>query len=301
MDRLSTETIVLILIIYCNVEIFNVTCKHLLNLHVMKKKFFFFLSMVAFVQLTLAQNNFTVIKVTGSIVIERTGSPLGIGTSFAQNENLLFKMPESRAAVINPQRGRFLLTSENLDEFKNSKSNFLPSAGKISTRAVLTKPKFINLKDQLEGNCVILNEIKIKIDTTVYPMTAKKYFYISYDYNNRTINKKLAYNKDTLIIKKNELITIDGREISDPQIKQMNLLYLIEADSYISSPVTSFTPVFPDSKILVQEIKVIVDQMEMNTYNAKLNEISAFFQDFYGKIDENSLKKWLNENFGLEK
>jgi hypothetical protein len=132
-------------------------------------------------------------------------------------------------------------------------------------------------------------------------MTAKKYFYISYDYNNRTINKKLAYNKDTLIIKKNELITIDGREISDPQIKQMNLLYLIEADSYISSPVTSFTPVFPDSKILVQEIKVIVDQMEMNTYNAKLNEISAFFQDFYGKIDENSLKKWLNENFGLEK
>jgi hypothetical protein len=39
----------------------------------------------------------------------------------------------------------------------------------------------------------------------------------------------------------------------------------------------------------------------MKTYNEKLNEISAFIREFYGKIDENSVKTWLNKNFGLKK
>lgn len=243
----------------------------------MKKKSIFLLSLVLYVQLTFAQYNFTVIKVSGNIVIERTGSSLGIGTSFAQNENLLFKIPESRAAVINPQRGRFLLTSGNLTEFRNSKSNFLPSAGKISMRAVGTSPEVNNLKDQFEGNYVIFNEIKIKIDTTVYPLTNKKYFYITYDYKNRTINKKLAFNKDTLLIRKNELLTVDGKEITDPQINQMKLVYLETGETYVSAPVCSFTPVFPDFKILSQEIKIIIGQMEMKTYNEKLNENISFY------------------------
>jgi len=266
----------------------------------MKKKSIFLLSVVLYVQLTYAQDNFTVIKVSGNIVIERTGSSLSTGTAFAQNENLLFKIPESRAAVINPRRGRFLLTYENLAEFRNSKSNFLPSAGKISTRNIGTSPKVNDLKDQFEGNYVIFNEIKIKIDTAVYPLSGKKFFYITYDYKNKTINKKLAFNIDTLLIKKNELLTVDGKEIPDPQINQMKLVYLEEGAANVSTPVCFFTPVFPDFKILTQEIKIIIDQMDMKTYNEKINEISAFIREFYGKVDENNLKKWLNENFGLK-
>jgi hypothetical protein len=226
---------------------------------------------------------------------------LGIGTSFAQNENLLFKIPDSRAAVINPQRGRYLLTSENLAEFKNSKSNFLPSAGKMSTRGGLSNLENIDLKDQFEGNCVILNVNRMKIDTTLYPMTDKKYFYITYDYNNKTINKKLAFSADTLLIKKNELLTVGGKQITDPQINQMKLIYLKEGETFVSVPISSFTPVFPDSKTFSQEIGIMIAQMNMKTYNEKLNEISAFINEFYGKVDENNLKIWLKENFSLKK
>jgi hypothetical protein len=266
----------------------------------MKKKSIFLLLLVFYIQFTYAQDYFTVIKVSGNIVIERTGSSLSIGTAFAQNENLLFKIPESRAAVINPRRGRFLLTSENLTEFRNSKSNFLPSAGKISTRSIGKNPKVIKLEDQFEGDYVFLNDIKIKIDTAVFPLSDKKYFYITYDYQNKTINKKLAFNKDTLLIKKNELLAVDGKEIPDPQINQMKLIYLETGEIYVSTPVCSFTPVFPDFKILSQEIKIIIDQMEKKTYNEKVHEISALVLEFYGKVDENNLKKWLNENFGLK-
>jgi hypothetical protein len=265
----------------------------------MKKKSIFLLSVVLYVQLTFAQDNFTVIKVSGNIVIERTGSSLSIGTAFAQNENLLFKIPESRAAVINPQRGRFLLTSGNIDEFRNSKSNFLPSAGKMSTRSIGKRPRINDLKDQFEGNYVIFNEIKILIDTTVFPLSGKKYFYFTYDYKSKTINKKLAFNIDTLLIEKAELLTVDGKVIQDPQINQMKLVYLQEGETYVSTPICSFTPVFPDFKILTKEIKIIIDQMDMKTDYEKLNEISSFIHEFYGKTDENILKQWLNENFGL--
>jgi len=266
----------------------------------MKRKSVFFLFVVLLVHATYAQDLFTVIKVSGDIVIESTGSSLDIGTSFAQNENLVFKIPESWAAVINPARGRYLLTSGNLTEFKNSKSNFLPAAGKISTRTIGTNPKATDLKDEFEGNCVILNEIRVKIDTTVYPMSDKKFFYITYDYEGKTINKKLAFTSDTLLIKKNELLIVDGAEIPDPEINQMVLIYFEGGETSVSTPVCSFAPVIPDFIIFTQEIRIMIELMANKTYNEKLNEISAFIQEFYGKIDDNNLKMWLNRYFDLK-
>jgi hypothetical protein len=267
----------------------------------MKKKLVFLLTVCLFFELSDAQDNFTVIKVSGNIVIERTGSSLTQGTAFSQNENLLFKIPESRAAVINPQRGRFLLTSDNLTEFRTSKSNFLPPTGKISTRAFGTTSKPEDIKTVLLGNIAILNDIKIVIDTSVYPLADDKFFYVSYGYNNKTINKKLSFNKDTLLIKKNELLLVDGKVIQNPDIKEMKLTYLAAGDPYISTPVSTFTPVFPDNDLLKQELKILISQMSTRTYNEKISEISSYLQDFYGKVDENSLKIWLNKNLGFKK
>jgi len=266
----------------------------------MKKKFVFLLFLVLFIKATFAQDLFTVIKVSGNIVIERTGSSLDIGTSFAQNENLVFKIPESRAAVINPQRGRFLLTSENNAEFKNTKSTFLPAAGKISTRGMETKPETTDLKDLFQGDFVILNEMKVKIDTLTYHLSDKEFFYISYDYQGRTINKKLAFTHDTLLIKKNELLIVNGTEINAPKISEMVLNYFKEGESYVSTPVSSFTPVLPDFFSLTQEIRLMIDMMANMTYDEKVYEISVFIREFYGKIDENNLKMWLNRYLDLK-
>lgn len=249
-----------------------------------------------------AQDYFTVIKVSGNIVIERTGSSLGIGTSFSQNENLLFKIPDSRAAVINPDRGRFLITSENLSTFRTSKSNFLPPAGKISTRAINTGRGITDLKNHFEGNYLILDEIRLKIDTMTYPMSDKRFFFITYDYQNRPVNKKLAFSHDTLFIKRNELLAVDGNIIPDSLVHSMKLAYLIVgSESYSASPVCSFTPVFPDNKALGQEVKVIYEMLASKSYNEKMNEINAYVREFYGKFDDASLQKWLFENFGIKK
>jgi len=258
-----------------------------------------FLLMVFCVRTAYSQDYFTVIKVSGNIVIERTGTPLDIGTSFSQDENLLFKVPDSRAAVINPQKGRFIITSQNIAEFKSLKSNYLPSAGKISTRSVGFSSRRDDLRKQIEGNYVILDESRIKVDTDFFPLTDKNYFYITYDFNDKIINKKLEFNEDTILIRKNELLAIDGIVIPDPRIQIMKLVYLEEGQENSSEIICSFLPVFPDLAQLKQEIKVILEQMEMSPYEEKLREISAFIKEFYGNLDEPNLKRWLSENFNL--
>lgn len=246
-----------------------------------------------------AQDKFMVIKVTGNIIVERTGLPLGTGTSFTQNENLLFKIPDSRALVINEQKGRFLITSQNAGEFKNLKSNYLPSAGKISTRSVGISSRRDEFRKQFEGNYVMLDKTEIRVDTDIFPLSDKKYFFLTYDYNNKIINKKLAFSNDLIIINRDELLTVDGVVIPDPKIDEMKLVYMQEGEEYGSEIIGSFKPVFPDIGQLKQEIKVISDQMEMNPYNEKIAAITEFIKDFYGKTDENNLKRWLTENFNI--
>ncbi len=266
----------------------------------MRKVIFFLLSFVFFVSGANSQDYFTVIKVNGSIIIERTGNALGTGTSFARNESLLFRIPESRAAVINPELGRFLLTSENVDEFKNSKSSFLPSSGKIRTRSIINATDKYDLSAQLEDNYLMLDENRILIDTSIYPMNSKEFFFLTYDYQNRTINKRLSFIADTLIIRQPELLAVDGSEIPASDIKQMKLIYYQERDSFLLKPVCSFSPVFPDLNALWKEISVIIHQMEMNTSVEKFDEISAFIREFYGNIDETNLRRWLEETTGFK-
>ncbi|MCB8994623.1 MAG: hypothetical protein H6538_03335 [Bacteroidales bacterium] len=247
-----------------------------------------------------AQDKFTVIKVTGNIVIKRTGSPLDIGTAFNQDENLSFNNSASRAAVINPQRGRYLLTADNAADFRSSKSEFLPPANKISSRGIGLILSVNDLKNYFEGSFVILDEIKIKLDPQIFPMNEKKYFYIRYNYKNETINKKLGFSNDTLIISRNELFTIDGKQIPNPEISEMKLMYMEEGLNYVSTPICSFTPVFPDEQELKKEVGIILKQTSSRTFKDKLNEVSAFITEFYGKPDLDNLKNWLSSNFSPE-
>ena len=81
-----------------------------------------------------AQTNYKVIKVNGKIQYVRTGSAMTLGDVFAEDESLSFETPTSRAAVINPAKGRFILTPESASQLSGARSNFLPAMSNISTR-----------------------------------------------------------------------------------------------------------------------------------------------------------------------
>ena len=239
-----------------------------------------------------AQVNYKVIKVSGEIEIIKTGQDLESGVIFEESEKLDFKTKASRATVINPKKGRMILS---YDETSPNKSSYLPPMGNISTRGgVITN--IIDLKNHFNGDLVLLNKIELSIPIEDFKMDEENFFFIKYLYNDEEINKKLSYEDTKLIISKSDLYMIDGSPIEIPESKNMRLYYMNNGSH---SFIAEFVMVAPDDKSLKDEIEIIIDEMKDKSKEEKITEVNSFIIDFYGKVDIDDVTEWLEKNFDL--
>jgi len=248
-----------------------------------------------------SQENFKVIKVNGTIVIKAKGISLETGTVFAENEDLLFRSEDATAAVINSQKGRMILTNANHD-LKTAKSNFLPSMYNISTRGGAIS-NLADLQNHFSGNYVVLDKLSMTIDRSNFPMDNSHFFFIKYLYKNETINKKLSFSGDTLIIDKKNLYTVDGNPIPSPDNPSVSLYYMNGKDingKDILIMINTFNLLFPDMAQLKKEVKIIVDEMKGKTFKEKFNETNSYINDLYGKVYQVCLLDWLRNSMGLK-
>ena len=125
-----------------------------------------------------AQTNYKVIKVNGTIRYVRTGNQMSLGDEFADNEDLTFGTPGSRAAVINPERGRFILTPQSAHQLSGAKSNFLPAMGNISTRGGALN-SLNDIQNQFTGPVAILYQASWYINPYQFPMDENSFFYLN--------------------------------------------------------------------------------------------------------------------------
>ena len=259
----------------------------------MKHYIILFILLIA--NLTYGQSeNYTVIKVQGSILQKKSGDALTQGSVFASDEQLLFETSDSRAAVIGSTRGRFILKSGNS---ATASSNLLPAMSNMSSRAGALI-NFIDLQNHFKGNYLVLNKTAIRINTDNFPMDIKNLFYIRYEYKNEAINKKLTYKADTLYIDKKELFMVDGKPIPTTATKEVKLFYMETGNK--STLINEFTLVTPDNQELKREIQIILDTMKDKSYEDQVGEIVSYLNEYYGKPDKNNIKKWLRWNFGLK-
>jgi hypothetical protein len=251
--------------------------------------------LVAFGIVSQSQENFTVIKVNGTIMLRSRGVQLQTGTVFSGNEELLFRSEDATAAVINPEKGRLILTSRNHD-LGTAKPNFQPSMYSVSTRAAL--PKMVATpEERFSGRIVLLDKIMIRMDRSYYPMDAGNFFFLRYIYNGETINKKLSYSGDTVIIDRKALLTVDGQPIAGPDNSRMEMYYMRATEAALFG---NFEMILPDTEQLTREVGVIIEQFRQKNYREKVAEINAYIGDFYGKADDSDLKAWLKAVYGLK-
>jgi hypothetical protein len=241
------------------------------------------------------QENFKVIKINGTIVNEQSNSNLVSGSVFNDNDKLKFGNTSSRAAVISP-KGRYILQSNNSD-IAYAKSFLTPAMSNMSSRsgAIVNQ---VDLQNHFSGNYLIFKIDKIKVSKDNFPMDENNFFYIRYDYNGESINKKLSYNDDILIIDQKELIAVDGKPIPNPDIKHMELLYYKKAEGK-SISVGEFKPVFVVDADLKSEINIILSDLKAKTKKEKIDVILSYINDFYGKPNKENLIDWLEANFQL--
>lgn len=255
----------------------------------MLKKLTFFICFIFLLQYTFSQNtDYYVIKVQGEIVKAADNQPLRSGLSVSENDEFLFKSNISRAAVINPSRGQFVLSPPEDYSSSGSKALFMPPIQNISSRAGGTMFNKIDFQNHFKDDYLILNEVKIHVDTNSYPLNAKQFFYVNYAHEGEPINKKLSSDIDSLVLAKSELFKVDGEPIEAPEQVQLKLFYMNKDEA---SLICDFMANFPDENQLIKELN---NMKEFLDDTSKFKSLAYdFIHEFYGELAQEDFNTFM--------
>lgn len=251
---------------------------------------------LAFVYKPVTIDTYKVIKVTGVITYKKNNKNVAQGDLFPENEQIVFKTSESKAAVISTAKGRFIL-APGADKKYDVKANLLPASSNVSSRsgAVIN---IIDLQNMFTGNYVVLGKAKIHINKDNFPMNDNSFFFLRYKYKGEEINKKLTSEGEKLVFDKEQILMIDGNPIDKFDSPEVKLFYSSNGAS--SQLINTFNLYMPDDASLKSETGILLDEIKSKTYTAKVDEFLAYLNDFYGKANKQNAMEWLKTNFALE-
>ena len=244
-----------------------------------------------------AQSDYKVIKVNGSIVYVRNGNSMSQGDVFGEDEDLNFVTPNSRAAVINPEKGRFILSAGSQNQVTRARSNFLPAMSNISTRGGALN-SLSDLQNQFSGGVAILYKANWHINPYQFPMDENTFFYIQYLYDGERVNKKLLIQENNLIFSREDILKVDDNPIEGPDTPNA-ILYYYGRDG--ARHISAFELVFPDIEELAKEARIILEASADYTYGRMANELSGYIFEFYGKPDKQDVMQFMEKDLGLKK
>jgi hypothetical protein len=230
-----------------------------------------------------------VIKVQGEIQRLKTGNLLFTGDEIISNEALNFRTDYSRAAVISPSKGRFILSSPGKTDNKN-KANFLPPMSNLSSRAIIVTASTINeILEYFSGDMLFLGYDTIRYDNSRMTLDKDNYLVISFDSSG--VEKKSTLNASE------GLICINSDALfKNQQPKAARITY---RSSLTNEQYSDFVPVFPDKNKLLGEIQLIVKNSSQKQRKVVVTDITSYLNDFYGKISRGTVDLWLKQNLNF--
>ncbi|MBI3135708.1 MAG: hypothetical protein HYZ14_13615 [Bacteroidetes bacterium] len=239
-------------------------------------------------EVNLTSNEYKVLTVQGRIVFEQTGKDMQRGDLYVTGTPLNFTTQTSRAAIVNDENGRYVLSSSK------GKLKVLPAANNVSSRsgAILN---VVDLKNHFTGRYLVLDVAKIPVGAESFPINETSFFYLTYVHNGEEIPKKLKSDGANIILDADEIFKIDGNPIPVTE-KEMTLYYKSDKTYKINT----FTPVFADETILKEEVSILLESFEKADNAKKISEITAYLNEFYGSPSKENLAGWLKKEFGIE-
>lgn len=234
---------------------------------------------------------FNVINVQGRIIFKSSGDDMKRGDVYISGTKLNFTTNDARAAIVNKNKGRLILTGNTKGKVK-----VLPAANNISSRsgALLN---VVDLKKHFSDRYLVLKRSEVQISKQAFPMNRETFFYLTYEHNGEEIAKKLRNEDDFLILDKDEIYKVDGKPIPYEE-KQMTLYYRKDGKGM---KINDFTPVFPESEELKEEVMILLNGLGDISEEEKIKEITGYLHDFYGTPHKNNLNDWLKAELKLEK
>ena len=251
-----------------------------------------------------------VMYVQGKVTNVKSGKLVNVGEKIDLKEKLIFGSKDAFVDVFDEKDGRFLIKPlqnmepdpENetmytlLNIVSNSNKNLGARAGYISNELELVK--------QFDNKKLLLLDDKytIKIAASAFPMNEHSFFFLRYQYQGQTINKKLAYDGDTLVFTGKEIFTIDGKPIDGDNIDSCYLYYYESepAAKPRSKRIANLSLKQVDNEILTRQAEILLNTIkEENKQNAVNDLLNEYFSDYYGSTTNENLSRWLKNHFAI--
>ena len=262
----------------------------------MMRNFFLYLFILVNT-LSFATEDLIVIHVKGNI--RSSLSPLKPGDKIDSETKLIFENSEASAVVMSTKRGRLVLspTAKNTStELAYVVDNILnPSTKQLSTRSgeILN---MIDLKNHLaKDQFVILDSLIIDLSNSNLVLDGSHFFYLSYNFQGESINKKIPSSDGKLILTKQVISQVDNEPI-DFALTSDHQLFYYKAQDKTRSDYGAVHFVFPNKEALQTEITLLTTILKENkASNEKIKEeILLYLNDAYGFVDKHNFETWIN-------
>jgi hypothetical protein len=263
-----------------------------------KLNLFAFFILIAFLQTVSAQNSYYVLNIKGTVKVKKTGAVIKINDQISDKDILLFNTPTDAVAVISTKNGRMVLRPK-----PNAKSSELvcvvseilnPGTGRLSTRTgpinnAVDLDNYFN-KDSLN----VLGSMKVWISPMAFPMDQENFFFVRYRWNGETINKKLNFEKDSILLNAADIFKVDGKDIAYNEITSPALYYKKGASATQMCP---FNISFLD-EIQLRETITSFKKYSSNKGSEFIDELRPLLMDIYGNTDRKNVRNWVKKNIG---
>lgn len=259
------------------------------------KKLLLILSLLFFsVSVFAGGDSYQVLHVKGTIMVKASGKILKPGDMISSEDQLVFR-GDAMAAVISPQKGRFVMKSgpaanANSEIVAYVKSSISPASSKLSTRKGLINNS-LDLKkyfDEGKTPVVVTGKLAISVNASTFPLDNDHFFYIRYKYKGEDVNKQLEFQNDKFFVEKQTLFSVDGKPIAESDITGPLTLFYFHKE--VSDPISVVQFSFPIPEELAQQIKMIKNANAGKSKKETLDEIYAFVSETYGTPDQEAIE-----------
>lgn len=248
-----------------------------------------------------------VVKVNGDILNMNQGKSLSTGDKIMSSDNLRFQTINASALAINEKSEKYNLKRPAIDISTNDDMGFtvmlaatpVLSRNQLTTRGLVnTERAIVDLKSYFgkDDFAVIGDSMSVLLDESLFPLNNNKFVVFHYIINGKTVSKKLGFNNQYLIIEKDKLLEVEGKQILGNQITGIEV-YQHEVSSDNSEKITEINLVFVDKESLFKEFDAMIQVLNKlySTNEEKIEYLTNYFGDVYGLTDLRLLMKVMDE------
>ena len=266
----------------------------------MKIKFALLLTFLT-ANLCIAQDNFTVIKVSGTVLSQKNNRALISGDKIQSKDALRFNSKDAYIILYSPKTGRKIIKGVP-DESPHEFMELLQSYVKPSDKSTASRNAGSKYLDQLEqmlkyDTLLILGDGRIPIETDKLKIDKPAGIRVIYKSGSNTRQKTISDNQSFSLNRS----TVFDKEIPAAMPQVALQYYVNEAEDFAFAEGTfigKFVPRYVEEVELKKEVSALMSAMAENSISDgdQFKEIKGFLVWSYGGIIDENLKSWLKAN-----